>query len=384
MNIVHLTASPFFGGPERQILGLATHLPADYHSVILSFPERGLCRPFLEEAERRGVTAAPLDKNAPHVSAAVREVARRLREQRADILCCHGYKADLIGLRAARQRGIPVIGVSRGWTGASWRVRLYEWLDRWALSRMDAVVCVSDGQARKVRLAGVPQQRIQTIRNAIRIDRFPPDATAARSFLLAQFDSPRRLVIGAAGRLSPEKGFEHLVEAAARVVQVQPDAGFVLFGDGPLYDKLRRRIAQLGLKKHFVLAGFRGDLDRWIGGFDVTALPSHTEGLPNIVLESLAASVPVVATAVGGTPEVLDDGISGYLVPPGDSDALAQRLLDLLGSDLVRHRMGQAGQRAMRERFTFETQARQYTALFDRLSPRKAPNLRHPQLGRVA
>ena len=385
MNIVHLTASPFYGGPERQMLGLAAHLPIEYHSAFLSFPERGLCTPFLDEARRQGFAAAALDNNTPHVAATVRELSRRLRDRRADVLCCHGYKADLIGLRAARQRGLPVIGVSRGWTGATWRVRFYEWLDRWALPRMDAVVCVSEGQARKVRLVGVPESRLHVIRNAIRIERFAlTPESAARAFLQSHFESPRGLLIGAAGRLSPEKGFEVLIEAAARVVQIHPEAGFVLFGDGPLHEKLEHRIARLGLQKHFVLAGFRNDLDHILAGFDVTVLPSYTEGLPNAVLESLAARVPVLATAVGGTPEVVDDGVSGYLVPPGDPAALARRLLDLLGSELVRRRMGQAGHRRVREHFTFEAQARQYAALFDALVPQKASNLRHAFVGRVA
>ena len=371
MNIVHLTASPFLGGPERQMLGLARSLPAHYRSTLLSFPERGLCRPFLDAARRQGHTAEALTHNTPHAAAAAREVTRWLRLTRADLLCCHGYKADLVGLWAARRRGVPVVAVSRGWTAVTWRVRMYEWLDRRSLQRMDAVVCVSDGQASKVRRTGIATRRLHVIRNAIDTARFPTDPALARGELQSLFRRPRTWLVGGAGRFSPEKGFDRLVEAAAQVVRSCPDAGFVLFGDGPLRQQLLDQIARLNLDEHFVLPGFCDELDRWLPGFDVTVLPSYTEGLPNVVLESLAARVPVVATAVGGTPEVVQDGVNGCLVPPGHADALAGCIRALLGDAPLRRRMGEQGYRRVREEFTFAAQARRYCELFEALAPER-------------
>jgi glycosyltransferase involved in cell wall biosynthesis len=369
MNVVHLTASPFYGGPERQMLGLAQSLPAHYCSTFLSFPERGQCQPFIDEAQHHGFRAEALVHNTPHAAAAAREVMRWLRYARADVLCCHGYKADLVGLWAARRRGIPVVAVSRGWTAATWRVRLYEWLDRRSLSRMDAVVCVSEGQAQKVRRTGITPERLHVIRNAIRTERFATAASPTRGELQSLFATPRTWLVGAAGRLSPEKGFDRLVEAAAKVVAACPQAGFVLFGEGPLRDRLTAQISHLHLQEHFVLAGFCDDLDRQLPAFDLTVLPSYTEGLPNVVLESLAARVPVVATAVGGTPEVVQDGINGCLVPPGHADALAGCIRALLSDAPLRRRMGQHGHRRVREEFTFAAQARRYRELFETLVP---------------
>src|SRR5262245_17653718 len=165
MHIVQLMASPFLGGPERQVLGLATSLPPEYRITFLSFAERGLSRPFLEEARRQGFAAETLRHNFPHVRRAAWEVAGRLRRLRADVLCCNGYKPDVVGWLAARQAGVPVVSVSHGWTAATWKVRVYEALDRFLLRWMDAVVCVSEGQARKVRQAGVPPDRVVVIRN---------------------------------------------------------------------------------------------------------------------------------------------------------------------------------------------------------------------------
>src|ERR1043166_49360 len=107
MRVVHLMASPFFGGPERQMLGLARHLPADVHSDFLSFAERGMAQPFLDEVKRAGFEAKMLTHNTPRFFACVSEVADELRARNADIVCCSGYKPDFVGWRAARRVGIP-------------------------------------------------------------------------------------------------------------------------------------------------------------------------------------------------------------------------------------------------------------------------------------
>jgi glycosyltransferase involved in cell wall biosynthesis len=378
MRVAHLTASPFFGGPERQMLGLARSLPSEVASVFLSFPERGLCQPFLHELHRHGFAAEALVHNVPHVASALRELRGKLRRHRIDLLCCHGYKADLLGLRAARSLGMPVVSVSRGWTAATWKVRFYEACDRVALRWMDRVVCVSEGQARKVRAAGVPDHKLRVIRNAIETDRFGEPDEPGRAFLNSFFPRPRKYIIGAAGRFSPEKGYRHLVDAAAEVARTQPEAGFLLFGSGPLERALARQIDRLGLRGRFVLAGFRADLDRWLPNFDLFVLPSYTEGLPNVVLEACAARVSVVATAVGGTPEVIADGETGYLVPAGQTPPLARRISELLADDRLRETLATSGYFRVRDQFTFEVQARQYLRLFAEFVETRHPVLAPP------
>jgi glycosyltransferase involved in cell wall biosynthesis len=232
---------------------------------------------------------------------------------------------------------------------------------------MDRVVCVSEGQAVKVRRAGVADDKIAVIRNAIRTDRFERTDPSARAELLAMFPRPPEQIVGAAGRLSPEKGFGVLVEAAALVARSHPGVGFVHFGDGPLRENLSRRIRELGLGERFVLAGFRDDLDRFLPHWDLSVLPSFTEGLPIVVLESYAAGVPVVATAVGGTPEAVADGVDGYLVRPGNPSALAGRILEILAMGEAGKEMGRMGQKRIRAEFTFQQQSERYRKLFQEL-----------------
>ncbi len=371
MVIVQLMASPFVGGPERQVLGLASSLPPAYRTAFLSFSEGGRGRAVLDEARREGFEAVELRHNVATLRRAVSEVTGHLRRLRADVLCCNGYKPNLIGLLAARRAGVPVVAVSHGWTAATWKVRLNETLDRLVLRWVDRVVCVSESQAVRVRGAGVSAGRVVVIRNAIRPEAFGPPEPEYRTRLEALFTRPPRRLVGAAGRLSPEKGFGVLVEAAAAVTRAEPDVGFVLFGDGPLREALTRQIAELGLAGRFALAGFRTDLGRFLPHCDLLALPSYTEGLPVIVLEAFAAGVPVVATAVGGTPEVIEDRVSGRLVPPGDTDALARAILEVLDREDERRAMGERARLRVREHFAFAAQARQYERLFEELAGRR-------------
>ena len=367
MNIVHLTASPFFGGPERQMLGLATAMPAEYRSVFLSFAERGLSRPFTHELSEHGLAAIELKGNAPRLWSAATEVAGYLRSLRADVLLCHGYKPDIIGYLAARKAGVPVVAVSRGWTWATVKVQVYEWLDRRVLNRVDHVVCVSAGQAAKVANAGVGAGRITVIHNSIDAGRFStPDPSGAKTLAGLFGTAPSRIAM-AVGRLSPEKGFGKLVECAVMLRQRGVDVGFVLVGEGPEREALEHEIARAGLAGRFILAGFRKDVDRLIPHADLLVQSSFTEGMPNVVLEAMAASVPVVATAVGGTPEVVDDGVTGLLVRAGRADDLAAGVTAVLANEADRLRMGHAARERVRSDFTFSSQSAAYQQLLDRL-----------------
>jgi glycosyltransferase involved in cell wall biosynthesis len=179
---------------------------------------------------------------------------------------------------------------------------------------------------------------------------------------------PANLVI-AAGRLSPEKGFEDLVQAARIVVDRVPRTGFLLVGDGPLRPAIEEAVRRAGLARAFVLAGFRDDLDRLMANADLFVQSSHTEGLPNVVLEAGACALPIVATAVGGTGEVLEDGREGVLVPPRRPAELAARIAGLLSDAAGARRMGEEARRRITEHFTFEAKAAAYRRMFEECLP---------------
>ncbi|MEW4568939.1 glycosyltransferase family 4 protein [Tautonia sp. JC769] len=366
-TILHLTASTFLGGPEHQMLGLSRALPENYRSVIASFREGGRCHPFLQAASNCGLEAVELKLDTPRFGSSVGEISSLMRKLEVDIICTHGYKSNVLGYLSCKKIGIPIISVSHGWTSESVRVRFYESLDRRMLRFMDQVVCVSKGQALKVRRSGVPDERIAVIHDAIQADRFSSNDPSYRDRLRDLFGRAPGTIVGAAGRLSPEKGFEIFVEASALVARTDPEARFVLFGGGRLEADLRKRVIANGLADSFVLAGFRDDFDRYLPYLDILVLPSYTEGLPNVVLEAFAAKVPVVATSVGGTPEAVDDGVNGFLVLPGDPASLANRILELVTNAETRQIMGVAGYKRALKVFAFELQAERYDEIFRKI-----------------
>jgi glycosyltransferase involved in cell wall biosynthesis len=370
MHVVHLTASTFFGGPERQMLGLGEHLPGTFTSTYASYPEGGRCGEFLAKVRDAGFPAVPLTADTPQVPAALNELTELLKATRAEVLVCHTFKPNVLGRVAARRVGIPCVVVSRGWTWENLKVRVYETLDRVNLRFVDHVVAVSGGQAERVRKAGVPSSRLSVIRNAARLGAFasPDPAYLTQLRTLFPADSAVSHIILAAGRLSPEKGFGVLVESAAAVLKSNPTAGCVLFGEGAERTKLEARVQELGIGGRFVMPGFTADLDKFLPWADVAVLPSFTEGLPNVALEASAAGVPVLATAVGGTPEVVADGVSGLLVPSGQPERISEALNRLLSDEPLRTRLGNAGRERMRAEFTFEAQAAKYAELFERLA----------------
>jgi glycosyltransferase involved in cell wall biosynthesis len=233
---------------------------------------------------------------------------------------------------------------------------------------MDRVVCVSDAQAELVRRAGVSEENVVVIPNAIDPGRFANPDPAYRERLCALAGGAGGPIVAAAGRLSPDKGFSVLIQSVRQVVDVHKSARFVLFGDGPLRAALSRQIVALGLSRHFTLAGFRQDLDSLLPFVDLFVQSSFTEGMPNVILEAMAARVPIVATAVGGTPEVVRHGITGCLVPPGDAPALARAIGEALSDSEKRRGLAGRGFEWVREKYTFDAQSRRYRSLAESLA----------------
>lgn len=377
VSVVHLTSSRFYGGPERQMLELATELAPLATTHFLSFSEGGLCQKFLERVRVGGFPTLELTSDTPRFRAAVRELQACLDRLQPAALFTHGYKADLLGYWAARGLKLPVVAVSRGWTAETWKVRIYEQLDRWILPRMDRVVCVSHGQAAKVRACGVAEPKLRIIHNSIRVERFlKPPLAELRQELLRRFPQPPQVLLGAAGRLSPEKGFDVLIRACDRLSLFAkrgeiPQWGLLIFGEGAQHELLQQLINQRGLTPYVQLAGFTQHLDAIMPNLDLFVQSSHTEGLPNVLLEAAAAKVAVVATDVGGTSEVVQHGTTGLIVPPNQEQALGTAIHGLLTDSERREAMGLAAHAKVRQDFTFAAQATQYWSLLQELCPQK-------------
>jgi len=389
MRILILTASPFFGGPERQMLELAKTFRVrcpDVACCIGSFPEAGNCRPFLEKVAAEGFETVRLVNDFPHLLRARNELKQVLIDRKIDILVTNGHKARGVSCLLPESLRIPNLTVSRGWTTESLKMRLFNLADRWFHRRADHVIAVSEGQAAKVIRFGTPPERVTVIRNAIRTERFDaPSDPALHEKLLAMFSNPSALEIAndplqskplfllcAAGRFSPEKGFDLLIDAVKIIRDRAFSVGLVIFGEGFLRESLETRIKTLGLQGNVQLPGFTDELDKHLPHFDVYVQSSHTEGLPNVLLESMAARTPVVATDVGGTPEVVEEGVTGLMVPPGNAAQLAEAICRLLAEPEKLSVMGTAARERVQTHFTFESQADRYYELLCRFDKGRA------------
>jgi len=330
IRILHLRATQFQGGPEKQILDHAIRVSSSGPEIWLGSFRDGYARPeFLERAERAGLPTIELSSGRfdPRT---ILELARVMRRNRISLLCTHGYKANILGWAASRLTGCSQIAFVRGWTRENWRIKIYERLERLILAWTDWTVCVSRPlmeELRKRRTGRTPPclipncSLIPSEASTLPIDRRP--------FREALGLAPDSFCVCAAGRLSPEKGHRHLIAAVPMMVRRIPKLHVLVLGNGKERDKLEEQARRLGVPGRVTFAGFKTDIRPWIQGSDVLVNPSLTEGTPNVVLEAMALGTPVVATGVGGVPEVVEDLVSGLLVPPGEPAALAEAILDI-------------------------------------------------------
>jgi glycosyltransferase involved in cell wall biosynthesis len=370
MRVLHVLAPTEFGGLERVVRALAAGHAAsglDVHvAAVLPAAATG-AHPFV-----RALAGAGIPVHAVHVGGraylrerrAVAELCRRLRPAVAHT---HGYRADVVAGTAARACGVPVVSTAHGFTGGGWRNRLYERLQTVALRAAAAVAAVSDPLARRLERGGVPAARIRVIRNAWdgRARFAAPDD--ARALLGVP---PGVFHVGWVGRLSPEKGPDVMLDALARLGDLPLAASFV--GDGPERAALEARAHRLGLSGCVRWHGARADADALFPAFDAFALSSRTEGTPMVLLEAMAAGVPVAAARVGGVPGVVGDA-EALLVPPCDPAALADALRRLHGDRAGAAARTAAARRRLDSHFGPGPWLAEYEALYARVQPPSTP-----------
>ncbi len=364
MKIGHLIATNYFGGPEKQIIEHAKRISGKrFEITIFSFIERDRPNELLAAAEKMSIPAKGFRTWNPFNPTIILELAFMLREERVDILCTHSYKANVIGRLATRITRIPEIAVSRGWTGENRKVRVFEELDRYFLKLADHVVAVSHKQKEKVLELGLVPDKVTVIHNGINIDDVRQHAGEAIRTELGLDDNC--CLVMSAGRLSPEKNFSGLIGAAEMIRGSSDcDIRFAVFGEGPLRSRLEKNIRDAGLQKIFFLPGFRKDFLSLLGGADIFVLPSFSEGLPNVILEAYSLKKPVIATSVGGIPEVVQDGLAGLLVRPDETGKLADCITRLARDRALRKEMGIRGYEHLREHFNFDIQTKKFEELY--------------------
>ena len=239
-------------------------------------------------------------------------------------------------------------------------------LSRWKYRQVDCFICASEAIRQMLVADGVPAARTVTVHEGIDLERM---ASAPAVNLHEELFLPHQApLVGNVAALVPHKGQRHFIEAAALVVRKVADARFVIAGEGELRPALERQIKEHRLEKHVLLAGFRPDVLSLHKAFDIFVMSSITEGLGTSLLDAMAAARPIVATTTGGIPEVVVDGVTGFLVAPRDDAAMAAAIVKLLKDPDLRKRMGQAGLARARELFSAERMLKETLKVYQRVA----------------
>lgn len=294
---------------------------------------------------------------------------RIMRSEKIDIVHCHRHRATVIGTIAAALAGVPhvlvhVHGLSRT------RTKKRYWTNWIIFKKVERIIAVSDSVKQDVidSNRNIPPEKVVTVRNGL-------DLAVIDSINFSRDDARSRLgipdsdfVFGTVGRLSPTKGQTYLIDAFSDVIKHIPNAKLIIVGQGPLSTELREKASELGLSQCTVFTGFRKDVHEILRGFDVFVLPSVAEGLSIALLEAMASKLPVIASRVGGIPEVIDNSC-GLLVPARESGSLAKAMEQMVHLDPAgRTRMGEAARKRIEKYFTAEIMDRKLSELYESLS----------------
>ncbi|MEP0848550.1 MAG: glycosyltransferase [Phycisphaerae bacterium] len=385
---------PTGGGPESLILDIARHIDRGrFEMHVATFGPRGAGSehrtPLLDALRECGTPTTVLGAAHAWDPRPAGQLARLLDDRAIEILHTHDHRSNLIGLLATRRRPTLRVATLHQPLRRHWWLRHWEILDEWMVQRFDRVLPVADAVSEElVRKHPQMRERAITVLNGVDLARFtaPAEPEAVR----VEFGIPRdALLCVNVGRFQADKNLAGLLDAARLVADRRPDVYWLLAGQGPLEPVLRERCRRLGLDQRVRFAGFRRDVPRILAAADVFVVASSSEGLSVAILEAMAAGRPVVATRVGGTPEVVRDGECGLIVEPGDVAALAQAVRALLDDPPRRAALGLRARQRVAAEFTVQRMVqrieRVYTELLTRSrqfrpgeNPGEAPNAGSP------
>jgi glycosyltransferase involved in cell wall biosynthesis len=368
LSIVHVAAPAPFGGLEEVVYMLTTGLANRGHTVgLVALLGEGAVPPLVERAEAAGVPVERLTCGRNYLRER-RELGRFFAASRPWLVHTHGYRSDVQAGAVAQRFSLPVMSTVHGFTGGGAKNRLYERIQRRSLRRFGGVIAVSRPLVESLVASGVARERLHLIPNAYQ----PGERVLSRADALAELKlslPAGAFVIGWVGRLSREKGPDVLVDALGLLTNRNMHS--VVAGDGPDRPALERRAAALGISERLHWLGVTPNISRCFSAFDCFALSSRTEGTPIALFEAIAAGVPVVASAVGGVPDVVSQG-EAILVPPDDPPALARALRDVaLDSPGAADRAARATARLHTER-SVGPWLDEYEAVYRRLASRTA------------
>jgi len=371
LTVIHLVEDMKTGGAERVIADIAEGLDSEKYDVRVWCIARG--GNTADELAEKGIEVKILGISSYHNPLKILRLKRLLTEAGPDIVHTHGYFASVIGRLSAKKAGIPIIFAHVHST--YWDYKKKHILMERKLSRFThKIICCSRAVENFVKdIEKVGDGKTLVIYNGVDEERFYPmeDAPSIRTELGID---EKALVVGTVSSLTPHKGHEYLIQAASLVKEELPSAKFLIVGDGPLRTELEDQVKNFSAHPFIMFTGTRKDVPKILSVMEVFVLPSSSrEGLGIAIIEAMAAEKPVVATDIGGIPEAVKKGETGFLVSPGDPGALAKAIIELLQNPGKAKEMGKKGRARFKEKFTRKKMLSETDALYQSFaSQRKA------------
>jgi glycosyltransferase involved in cell wall biosynthesis len=363
IRVLHLRDSPWVDGPGRTILETGSHLDPgriEYH--IGAFVSDAQQHPMVEGARARGLKVHVIE-DAPGVSKElVGRVVGLIDELGIDVLHTSEFRSNILALICRRHRRMVLISTIHGWIANDVKGRIYRLADKFALRGFDAVICVSQTTRSLVPRWWLSDSRTHVLPNAL-----VTGVYGAETLSLARRapDVSRGAVLLNVGRLSPEKGQDLLLRAVAELSAGYPGLRLRFAGIGPGESDLRALARTLQIEDRVEFLGYVNDMPRLYRDIDVVVQSSLTEGMPNVILEAAFLRVPIVATRVGGTAEVIEHARSGWLIKPGSVAELVGGIRRFLEQPQEFVGMGRAAHDRIRASFSFDARTQRLMAIYE-------------------
>lgn len=360
-KVLHPITRLIIGGAQENTMLTAQLLDkAQWDVEIVAGPQTGSEGSLIEAVQERGISlilepTMVRELNPIKDLLALIRLTQLMRRGRYTIVHTHSSKAGILGRWAAKLAGVPIIvHTVHGWAHHERQHPLlrayYILLEKLTLPITDQMIAVTSKDIDKGLRDGIGQSaNYLIIRSGIELERFGHPQVPREATRAAWGIPQEATVVGSVTRLSPQKAPLDFVQAAALVARDYPDTYFVMVGDGPLRQEVEALATQLGIADRLVLTGLRRDVPELLAAFDLFALSSLWEGLPRVLPQAMATSLPIVATACDGSAEAIEEGVNGFLVPPGEPAVLAQRLCQLIAQPRLAQQMGAAGYARVQE-----------------------------------
>jgi glycosyltransferase involved in cell wall biosynthesis len=368
INVLHLRDSPWIDGPGRTILETGAQIDrSDFNYIIGAFSLYDATQNDLVEAARaRGIQAFEIKERHPLDLKAVSTISSFIKRNNVHIIHSHEVRSNLIGLFCAKRNDVKVVTTLHGWIENNRRDRCKVALDKFSLRFFDMVIVVSELLKATAIKHRIQPDRVHLLRNSIVVDNFVID-DSDDSFRHEFAIPPDTVLIANIGRLSPEKGQADFIQAAIRILKRNKKTKFIIIGIGPEEAALKQMVRESGLSNYFIFTGYRKDISRIYNSLDLVVQSSYTEGMPNVILESLLMKTPVIATRVGGTPEIVHNNVTGILIEPGNVSELAKHIDNFLKNKDIYVAMAVAGKQFVEKACSYKYRTAKLSKLYHHL-----------------